>query len=288
MEIAGINLVCAYILLFFVFSVAGWCTEVLCKLVQYGRFINRGFLVGPYCPIYGAGVCLISLLFDRLLHVTGNAAHIFLCSVVICGALEYFISWLMEKMYHARWWDYSSKPLNINGRVWAGNLCLFGIAGVFVVKVVDPVFFSFVSLHLSPLFLRVAALAIALVVISDMVLSLFVMQLIKKTIDSADADDTESIALQVRQLLHDKPALTWRIAEAYPEFVARPQRLVDRIRREKQLAARRKAELKLRIKSEKAALKIRLNSEKAAFKKTVSDMKADASRAEFYDPRRKM
>lgn len=280
------DLFCAYALLFFVFSVLGWCTEVVCKLVQYGRFINRGFLIGPYCPIYGSGVVLISFVIDRLLGVNQNVAHIFLCSVLICGMLEYFISWLMEAMYHARWWDYNKKPLNINGRVWAGNLCLFGLAGVFIVKLVDPVFFGFVSATFSPRLLHITAGFFIAVLAADAVSSLFIMNLVKKTIDSSEADDTEVIAAQVRALLHDRPALQRRISEAYPEFIARPQHLLDRIKLEKKRAAERKAELKLRVKAEKAALKLRVKAEKEALKRSIADMKADAARASEYDPRR--
>ncbi|MFR3797856.1 MAG: putative ABC transporter permease [Christensenellales bacterium] len=121
-----------YVLLFFACSFLGWCMEVTCKLVQFGRFINRGFLLGPLCPIYGTGAVLMAYFLPLW---TTQVESTFLLALVLCGTLEYITSWLMEKLFHARWWDYSQKHFNINGRVCASNLLAFGVMGVFVVKV---------------------------------------------------------------------------------------------------------------------------------------------------------
>ena len=85
------------IVLFFCYSVAGWCMEVILKYIQFHRFINRGFLIGPYCPIYGSGAVVVTVLVGGLI---GNASYIvtFLASFVLCGVLEYFVSWYMEKI----------------------------------------------------------------------------------------------------------------------------------------------------------------------------------------------
>lgn len=108
-----------YVLLFFACSFLGWCMEVTCKLVQFGRFINRGFLLGPLCPIYGTGAVLMAYFLPLW---TTQVESTFLLALVLCGTLEYITSWLMEKLFHARWWDYSQKRFNINGRVCASNL----------------------------------------------------------------------------------------------------------------------------------------------------------------------
>lgn len=88
--------------------------EVVCKLIQFRRFINRGFLIGPYCPIYGFGSVLIGLLLSRY---AGEPLVVFILAMVVCGTLEYVTSYLMEKLFHARWWDYSDKRFNLNGRI---------------------------------------------------------------------------------------------------------------------------------------------------------------------------
>ncbi len=99
-----------------IYAILGWIMEVTCKLIQYKRFINRGFLIGPYCPIYGSGAVVVTVLVGGLI---GNASYIvtFLASFVLCGVLEYFVSWYMEKMFHARWWDYSQKPMNLHAQL---------------------------------------------------------------------------------------------------------------------------------------------------------------------------
>ena len=103
-----------YFLLFYVCSILGWLLEVACKYQQFHRFINRGFLIGPYCPIYGFGAVCICLALSRFTH---DPAAVFSLAMIICGTLEYITSYAMEKLFHARWWDYSSKPFNLNGRV---------------------------------------------------------------------------------------------------------------------------------------------------------------------------
>ena len=101
-----------YFLLFMIYAVAGWIMEVTCKLIQYKRFINRGFLIGPYCPIYGYGALLITFLLGRYKY---DALVLFVMAIVVCGTLEYLTSLVMEKMFKARWWDYSQRKFNING-----------------------------------------------------------------------------------------------------------------------------------------------------------------------------
>lgn len=88
-----------YVLLFFACSFLGWCMEVTCKLVQFGRFINRGFLLGPLCPIYGTGAVLMAYFLPLW---TTQVESTFLLALVLCGTLEYITSWLMEKLFHAR------------------------------------------------------------------------------------------------------------------------------------------------------------------------------------------
>ena len=129
------------VLLFFVFSFLGWCIEVTLKYRQYHRFINRGFLAGPWLPIYGSGAVLITLAMRFVSRWDDGYGATFAVSFFLCGALEYGASWVMEKRFHARWWDYSKKPMNLHGRVWIGNLILFGLGGVLIVHVFDPLLY---------------------------------------------------------------------------------------------------------------------------------------------------
>ncbi len=133
---------CYLVLLFFTFSVLGWCMEVVLKFQQYHRFINRGFLAGPYLPIYGAGVVFITVMVNVIGGIERSIGTTFVISFIGCGALEYLVSYCMEKRFHARWWDYSQKPMNLNGRIWIGNLVWFGIGGTVINTWINPFLYS--------------------------------------------------------------------------------------------------------------------------------------------------
>lgn len=212
------------VLLFFIFAVLGWIMEVSLKYIQYHRFINRGFLIGPYCPIYGWGVVGVTILVGGLIGRQGTIGETFLAGFVICGALEYFTSYYMEKFFHARWWDYSDKPMNLNGRIWIGNLILFGLASVVIVRFIAPHYFNWAD-TLPATILSIISVGIIILVGTDYVVSHFLMNIVKKTIDNKAKDDTEEISLQIRALLKDKGMLERRIIQAYPDFKVIPQKL---------------------------------------------------------------
>ena len=116
-----------YLLLFFIYSNAGWLMEVIGKLIEKKKFINRGFLIGPYCPIYGHGAILITILLEKY---TNDPIALFIMGVVICSILEYLTSYFMEKIFHARWWDYSRYKFNINAtnHIYNSNMSLYFLA----------------------------------------------------------------------------------------------------------------------------------------------------------------
>ena len=127
----------AVILLFFLFSGGGWLWEVALHLVQTGEFANRGFLHGPWLPIYGSGGILILLLLYR---IRQKPMTEFIYIIILCGILEYMTSWVLEMTHDgAKWWDYTGYYLNLNGRICAEGLLVFGIGGMAFVYVLAPV-----------------------------------------------------------------------------------------------------------------------------------------------------
>lgn len=122
--------------LFLTGAVTGWCYEVLLHVFTAGSFVNRGILHGPWLPIYGVG-CLLIVGLKRL--VGKHLPLYFLISTAACGVIEYVTSWAMEVIYHTRWWDYSNFRLNLNGRIFAGGLLGFGLAGCLFAYGVLPV-----------------------------------------------------------------------------------------------------------------------------------------------------
>lgn len=123
-------------LMFLAFSFVGWCAEVLYVGIFFEhKFVNRGFLFGPLCPVYGFGG-LVILLLPSFLYSTW--IQMFFASLVLCTGIEYAASWVLEKMFHTKWWDYSHYKFNIKGRVCLLNSVLFGLMGMLGVHFVIP------------------------------------------------------------------------------------------------------------------------------------------------------
>ena len=216
------------VLLFFAYAFLGWCIEVTLKCFQFHRFINRGFLTGPWLPIYGSGAALITVVIKGLAPLEFSVGTTFAVSFLLCGFLEYMTSYVLEKRFHARWWDYSQKPMNLHGRVWIGNLVLFGLGGVLIVELINPVLLR-LSEQLSFTLREVLAFSLSAVFIADYVVSHFVLKLVKTGVENSEADDTEAISKEVRLLLSDRSVFHRRFAEAYPEVVYKTERIAARM-----------------------------------------------------------
>lgn len=216
--------------LFFIYSIAGWVTEVFLKYLEYKRFINRGFLIGPYCPIYGAGAVLITVGGKLLSPVDRTWAMSFLIAFVLCGLLEYLTSYILEKYFHARWWDYTERPMNLHGRVWIGNLILFGIGGVFILEEFNPRLLALAH-RMGPRLFAAILTAVSILFVADAVMSYFIMNLLKQGVEKSRADKSEEIAAEVRYLLENRSVFHKRILDAYPELTFRTEKVKVRLER---------------------------------------------------------
>ena len=242
------------ILLFFAYSLLGWCIEVVLKFIQFHRFINRGFLAGPICPIYGSGAALITLVVGNLSRFESGYGTTFALSFLICGGVEYLTSYFMEKRFHARWWDYSQKPMNLHGRVWIGNLILFGLGGVAIIHILNPVIYR--AFDSTPLTAKEIAAGVLLAVfLADYILSHFVLKLVKLGVESSESDDTEEIRREVYLLLSDRSVFHKRFVDAYPEVIYRTERINARLAEVKAETERlrREAEQRLEERREQVA-----------------------------------
>ncbi len=219
-----------YILLFFVSSVLGWMMEVVCKLIQFRRFINRGFLIGPYCPIYGFGSVLITALLSRYMD---EPVAVFVLAMALCGTLEYLTSYLMETLFHARWWDYSQRRFNLNGRVCANTLIPFGLLGLVMIYGVKPLLFGWFAGIPLPVLQGLCG-ALSALMLTDAAVSATVLGKIRKTAELTGGDDTEALTRAVRDRLAAQGALVRRALHAFPYA-----RLYNRSLLEKLRAARR-------------------------------------------------
>lgn len=123
------------VICFVLFSFCGWvCESVFCSILER-KVVNRGFLNGPLCPVYGFGGLIIAYILGPL---QGNYIALFLMGMVACTVLEYITSWLLEKLFHAKWWDYSDNRFNINGRVCLSFSLIFGALSVAAAELLYP------------------------------------------------------------------------------------------------------------------------------------------------------
>lgn len=188
--------------------------EVVLKLIDEHKFVNRGFLIGPVCPIYGWGVLFIVLLID------GNFSDIlsvFLKSILICSILEYSTSFVMEKLFKARWWDYSNKRFNINGRICLETMIPFGVMGSLIVIFVHPFIVKVVSLLSNKLIIILGIILFVLYLVDNLI-SFNVMTRIKLEIKKYNVDSTEVIKGKMKKWLNNNSVLFKRIYNAFPKF----------------------------------------------------------------------
>lgn len=147
------NTVLDYAFYFFFYSIAGWILETVCCSLYYRKIANRGFLKGPVCPIYGTaavvlGVCLMPF-YDKFGYTWYIIPIVILLGVVIANTVEFLTSYVMEKLFHARWWDYSNEFLNIQGRICLKHSIYWAICTGAFIYIVHPFVIKQINLLLT-------------------------------------------------------------------------------------------------------------------------------------------
>ena len=203
-----------YVLVFFIYAFAGWIMETISISIRNKKFVNRGFLIGPVCPIYGYGVVLVSLLLQKY---QNDIIVTFFMSIIICGFLEYFTSYFMEKIYNVRWWDYSNKKFNINGRICLETMIPFGLLASLIIYVLHPAVIKLVD-KLSPTALLVVAITLFVIYIIDNIISTYILFKIKGKIKSERKDNTEKIKQYIEKWFQENTVLYRRIKSAFPKL----------------------------------------------------------------------
>lgn len=202
-----------YILIFFIYAIAGWIMESTMISIKNKKFVNRGFLIGPICPIYGYGVVLITVVLKKY---QDDIVVTFFMSIIICGVLEYLTSFFMEKIFNARWWDYSKRKFNINGRICLENLVLFGIASCFIVYIVNP--FIMQKIELIPEFVQNIVIVVLLLIhLIDNIVSYKIILNLKRVSNEIE-DNTIEISEKVRKIIHNKSIFHRRLINAFPDI----------------------------------------------------------------------
>lgn len=201
-----------YFILFLIYSFIGWLFEVFLTIVKEHKFINRGFLIGPIVPIWGTGAILITLILKE----TDGIFNLLVSSAFIGTFLEYVVNVLMEKLFKARWWDYSDLPFNVNGRVWLGSSVLFGIGGMYVVLYLNPFFLSLIN-YLDSNILIYLGFIFFIIVVVDFAISCNIIKKLKLSAYSIKKDYTEEVSKKVRAILREKSHSFNRLIKAFPD-----------------------------------------------------------------------
>ena len=208
------NIFFIYFILFLIYSFLGWTIEVIVTFYKDKKFVNRGFLLGPYCPIYGFSSIVMILYLNRY---RDSFITVFLLAVVVCSIIEYLVSYLMEKLFNARWWDYSNRKFNINGRVCLENSIWFGLLGTLLIYVVNPFLYNLISKMSDNVLLIVGSFLLIIFVI-DLIISLNVTFKIKSNITKLiKKDSTEEFNHKIKELI-DSRLLNRRLFKAFPKL----------------------------------------------------------------------
>lgn len=180
------NNILIYLLYFFIYSIIGWIIEVVNCSILNRKFTMRGFLIGPYCPIYGFGAIFMILLLEKY---SGDLLVLFVIGSFIACFIEYIGSFILEKIFNIRWWDYSNKKFNLNGRISLETGFLFGILSIILINYIHPLIDTYLLKLSSDLLYNIVLLTF-LIIISDLLLTYNIIKSLKLDIKNIKNDYT--------------------------------------------------------------------------------------------------
>jgi uncharacterized membrane protein len=201
-------------ILFIIYSFMGWILEVLDIKIENGKWVNRGMLMGPVCPIYGVCCILIIILLKKYVY---DPLVFFIIASLLCGIVEYLTSFLLEKIFKLRWWDYSNRLFNINGRVCLINMILFGLMCTAMMYYINPFISNLVEM-MPIITLNITASVIGVLFVLDILISFNVLFNLKNITKNIKKDSTEEIRKAVKKFVEKNIALHKRIVNAFPQI----------------------------------------------------------------------
>lgn len=184
-------------LLFIIYSFLGWIIETAACSIYYKIVADRGFLIGPICPIYGVSALFMIIVLKRY---NKDVIVLFAMAFLLCSILEYITSYIMEKLFKTRWWDYSNRVLNVNGRVCLRNSFCFGILGVLLLYYINP-FVLDILYKIPALYLNISALILFIIFVTDYIVSFFIISKFTKKVTLIKKDSSNEINSKIRQEL---------------------------------------------------------------------------------------
>ena len=216
-----------YFLIFIIYSFLGWIVEIIDMIFETKRLVNRGFLIGPYCPIYGVGALL---MISVLSNYKDDIHIVFGMGLLMCGVLEYLTSYIMEKVFNARWWDYSNYKFNLNGRICLLNLVFFGVGGILVVCYLNPFILSVLN-KIPDISLTIISIILLIIFVIDFCVSFKIIFEFKNITSNIKKDSTEEIKKRVKNIIEKKSILYRRLVESFPKFQLKLKKYNERLKR---------------------------------------------------------
>lgn len=226
------------ILYFFIYGFFGWCAEVAYAAVKEKTFVNRGFLNGPICPIYGVGV---SVVLCFLMPLSGSFVLLYIASTILVTVLEGFTGYFMDKIFHHKWWDYSNQPLNIGGYVCLIFSLVWGVACVFIVRVFHPVVHH--TLSMIPFALGVAGIVVlGIILCADLYVTASGILKLNRQLDAMEkiAEELRELSDKLGESIYENVMETMEITEE------RKKKLEEKTGEQRQRLEQHREELKKR------------------------------------------
>ena len=250
---------------FLIYSCLGWCLEVIYAAVTTGQLINRGFLNGPVCPIYGFGMVIVLFALTPLSH---SLLLLYLGGVILPSALELVGGWALYKLYHTRWWDYSDDPFNIGGYICLEFSLLWGVGTLIVMKLVHPIIADAVAL-IPPLVGLVLMFLLYGIYAADTIATAFAASDLARDLDALEkvADSMHAVSDAMTELLGTNAmAMDQKMDESRLQF---------------KLAAAEARDNAAKLNARDAAAAMRAKADEAmeAAKRASQDAKLNASEA---------
>ena len=250
---------------FLIYSCLGWCLEVIYAAVTTGNLINRGFLNGPVCPIYGFGMVIVLFALTPLSH---SLLLLYLGGVLLPSALELVGGWALYKLYHTRWWDYSDYPFNIGGYICLEFSLLWGVGTLIVMKLVHPIIADTAAL-IPPLVGRILMFLLYAIYAADTIATAFAASDLARDLDALEkvADSMHAVSDAMTELLGTNAmAMDQKMDESRLQF---------------KLAAAEARDNAAKLNAREAAAAMRAKADEAmeAAKRASQDAKLNASEA---------
>ena len=250
---------------FLIYSCLGWCLEVIYAAVTTGQLINRGFLNGPVCPIYGFGMVIVLFALTPLSH---SLLLLYLGGVILPSALELVGGWALYKLYHTRWWDYSDYPFNIGGYICLEFSLLWGVGTLIVMKLVHPIIANAVAL-IPPLVGLILMFLLYVLYAADTIATAFAASDLARDLDALEkvADSMHAVSDAMTELLGTNAmAMDQKMDESRLQF---------------KLAAAEARDNAAKLNAREAAAAMRAKADEAmeAAKRASQDAKLNASEA---------